>query len=154
VLLDELHEIHRFPRVQEFASYGRVVKCAKESAGKRYGTSGKKIGNAYLTWAFSEAAVLFLRNNPAGQKSLARLENTPGQGKALTVLAHKLARAVYSRFTRDTACDLEKFFKGERAERASPTPHWTPLGSAWEPCACKAEGAASWNASEHGGPPP
>ncbi len=68
VLLYEIHNIHRFPRVQEFVSYCRLVTCAKESAGKRYGTSGKKIGNASLTWAFSEAAVLFLRNNPAGQK--------------------------------------------------------------------------------------
>ena len=95
VLLYEIHDIHRFPRVQDFVSYCRLVKCAKESAGKRYGTSGKKIGNAYLKWAFSEAAVLFLRNNPAGQKYLARLEKKHGKGKALTVLAHKLARAIY-----------------------------------------------------------
>jgi transposase len=53
VLLYEIHHIQRFPRVQEFASYCRLVKCAKESAGKRYGTSGTKIGNAYLKWAFS-----------------------------------------------------------------------------------------------------
>ena len=72
VLLYEIHDIQRFPRVPEFGSYCRLVKGAKESAGKRYGTSGTKIGNAYLTWAFSEAAVLFLRANPAGQKSLAR----------------------------------------------------------------------------------
>jgi transposase len=95
VLLYEIHDIRRFPRVQEFVSYCQLVKCAKESAGKRYGTSGKKIGNAYLKWAFSEAAVLFLRNNPAGQKYLARLEKKHGKGKALTILAHKLARAVY-----------------------------------------------------------
>lgn len=68
VLLYEIHTIRRFPRVQAFVSYGRLVTCAKESAGKRYGTSGKNIGNASLTWAFSEAAVLFLRHNPAGQK--------------------------------------------------------------------------------------
>jgi transposase len=42
------HAIQRFPRVQEFVSYGRLVKCAKESAGKRSGTSGTQIGNAYL----------------------------------------------------------------------------------------------------------
>jgi len=72
VLLYEIHDIARFPRVQDFVSSCRLVKCAKESAGKRYGTSGTKIGNAYLKWAFSEAAVLFLRNNPAGQKYLAR----------------------------------------------------------------------------------
>jgi transposase len=111
VLLYEIQDIHRFPRVQEFVSYCRLVKCAKESAGKRYGTSGKKIGNAYLKWAFSEAAVLFLRNNPAGQTYLTRLEKKHGKGKALTVLAHKLARAVYYMLKRDTAFDLDRFFQ-------------------------------------------
>jgi transposase len=96
--------------VQEFVSYCRLVKCAKESAGKRYGSSGTKIGNAYLTWAFSDAAVLFLRANPAGQKYLARLEKQHGKGKALTVLAHQLARAVYDMGKRDTVFDLDKFF--------------------------------------------
>jgi transposase len=109
VLLYEIPDINRFPRAQKFVSYCRLVKCAKESAGKRYGTSGKKIGNAYLTWAFSEAAVLFLRNNPAGQKYLARLERRQGKGKVLTVLAHKLARAVYYMLKRDTAFDWDKF---------------------------------------------
>ena len=109
VLLYEIHDIQRFPRVQDFVSYCRLVKCAKESAGKRYGTSGAKIGNAYLKWAFSEAAVLFLRNNPAGQKYLARLVKKHGKGKALTVLAHKLARAVYYMLKRRMAFDLDKF---------------------------------------------
>jgi transposase len=111
VLLYEIHDVARFPRVQDFVSYCRLVKCAKESAGKRYGTAGTKIGNAYLKWAFSEAAVLFLRNNPAGQKYLARLEHKHGKGKALTVLAHKLARAVYYMLQRTTAFDLEKFLQ-------------------------------------------
>jgi len=82
VLLSEIHDIQRFPRVQDFVSYCRLIKCAKESAGKRYGTSGATIGNAYLKWAFSEAAVLFLRNHPAGQQYLARLEKKHGTGKA------------------------------------------------------------------------
>ena len=86
-----------------------MVKWAKESAGKRSGTSGTKIGNAYLTWAFSEAAVLFLRANPRGQKYLARLEKKHGKGKALTVLAHKLARAVYYMLKRETAFDMRTF---------------------------------------------
>ena len=95
VLLYDMHDIARFPRVQDFASYCRLVKCAKASAGKRAGTSGSQIGNAHLTWAFSEAAVLCLRDHPAAQKFLARLEHTHSKGKALTILAHKLARAVY-----------------------------------------------------------
>jgi transposase len=102
----------RFPRVQAFVSYGRLVKCTKESAGKRDGTSGAKIGHAYLAGAFSEAAVLFLRNNPAGQKYVARLENKHGKGNALTSLAHKLARAVYYMLRRETAFDLPKFLNG------------------------------------------
>ena len=57
VLLYDIHQIARFPRVQEFASSCRLVKCAKESNGKRAGTSGSKIGHAHLQWAFSEAAV-------------------------------------------------------------------------------------------------
>jgi transposase len=95
-LLYEIHDIQRFPRVQEFVSYGRLGKCAKASAGKRSGTSGKNIGHASRKWAFSEAAVLCLRNHPAGPKYLARLTKQPGTGKALTVLAHTLGRAVYS----------------------------------------------------------
>jgi transposase len=71
VLLYAIHDIHRFPRIQDFVSYCRLVTCAKESAGTRDGTSGKNIGNTSLKWAFSEAAVLFLRHNPAGQKFLA-----------------------------------------------------------------------------------
>jgi transposase len=109
VLLYEIYDINRFPRVQEFASYCRLVKCAKESNGKRSGTLGTKIGNAHLKWAFSEAAVLFLRDNPAGQKLLARLEKKHGKGKALTILAHKLSRAVYYMLKRKVACDMQRF---------------------------------------------
>ena len=67
----------------------RLVTCAKEAAGKRYGTAGTEIGNAYLKGAFAEAAVLFLRANPAAQKYLVRSENKHAKRKALTGLAHK-----------------------------------------------------------------
>jgi transposase len=111
VLLYEIHQIERFPRVQEFASYCRLVKCSKESGGKRLGTSGKKIGNAHLKWAFSEAATLFLRNNPQGQKLLARLEKKHDKGKALSILAHKLGRAVYYMLKRKVAFDMDIFLQ-------------------------------------------
>jgi transposase len=94
-ILYEIHDIGRFPRVQKFSSYCRLVKCSRESAGKHYGTGGSRIGNAHLKWAFSEAAVGFLRKNPPGQKLLARLRRKHGKGKSLSILAHKLGRAVY-----------------------------------------------------------
>jgi transposase len=112
VRLYAIHDIDRFPTVQDVASYGRLVKCAKESAGKRLGPSGKKIGNAHLKWAFSEAAVLVLRNNPEGQRMLTRLEKRHDKGKALTILAHKRARAVYYMLQRETAFDMRKFLQG------------------------------------------
>jgi transposase len=111
VVLYEIHQLDRFPRVQDFVSYCRLGKCSKDSGGKRVGTSGTKIGNAHLTWAFSEAATLFLRNNEAGQKYLARLEKKHGKGKALTILAHQLGRAVYYMLKRKTAFDLDLFLR-------------------------------------------
>jgi transposase len=108
VILYEVHDIGRFPSVQDFASYCRLVKSRKESAGKVYGTSGSKIGNAHLKWAFSQAAVAFLRLNPQGQAYLARLEKKHGKGKALSILAHKLARTVYFMLRRKEAFDMKR----------------------------------------------
>jgi transposase len=109
VILYEVHDIGRFPSVQDFASYCRLVKSRKESAGKVYGTSGSKIGNAHLKWAFSQAAVAFLRLNPQGQAYLARFEKKHGKGKALSILAHKLARTVYFMLRRKEAFDMKRF---------------------------------------------
>jgi transposase len=111
VLRYEIHDIHRVPRGQAFVSSGRLVTCARASAGKREGTSGTKIGNASRTWAFSAAAVLFRREKPMGQTYLARVEKQHGKGKALTVLAHQLARAVSYLCTRATAVDRRTFLK-------------------------------------------
>jgi hypothetical protein len=86
-----------------------VVTCAKASAGKRYGTGGSKIGTAYRKWAFSEAAVLFWRDHPSGQKYLPGLANTHGTGTALTILAQHWARAVYCMLKRPTAFEMNQF---------------------------------------------
>jgi transposase len=109
VILYEIQDIARFPRVQDFVSYCRLVKCAKESNGKRLGTSGKKIGNVHLRWAFAEAAVLFLRHNQPGKAYFAKLERKHGKAKALTVLAHQLGRAVDDMLTREQVFDLQRF---------------------------------------------
>ena len=71
------------------------------------------------------------RNHPAGQKYLARLEKKHGKGKALTVLAHNLARAVSYMLKRETAFEMPLFLQSEHgAERVSLTPNWTSTGSA------------------------
>ena len=109
VILYEIENIKRFPTVQDFASYARLVKCAKESNGKKHGSSGKKIGNAHLKWAFSEAAVLFIKGNEPAKRYLDRLANKHGKGKALSILAHKLGRATYFMLKNKKSFNQEKF---------------------------------------------
>ena len=111
VILYEIHDIRRFPTVQDFVSYCRLVKSAKESAGKRLGTSGKKIGNVHLKWAFSEAAVLFLRRNLQARKYREKLQKKHGKAKSMTILAHKLARAVYYILKRKEVFHMNTFFE-------------------------------------------
>jgi transposase len=100
----EIHDVGRFERVQEFVSYVRLVRCAKESGGKKLGTGGAKMGNVHL-----KAAVLFVRHSAEGKKILARLEKRFGKGKASSILAHKHGRAVYYMLARGTAFDAKRF---------------------------------------------
>ena len=108
-ILYEIGDINRFPTVQQFASYSRLVKCKAESAGKTYGTSGNKIGNGYLKWAFSEAAVLYLRGNDNAKRYLAKLQKRMSKGKALSALAHKIGRCVYFMLRDRQVFDEDKF---------------------------------------------
>jgi transposase len=105
VLLYEMHEVSRFARVGEFLSYARLVRCDQESAGKKLGTGGAKIGNAHLKWAFSEAATLFLRNSARARRWKQKLAAKRGPGKAMAILAARrptMPGSWYS--TRRTLC--------------------------------------------------
>ncbi len=109
-ILYEIHDIDALPASPGLrVVLARLVKCEHSSAGKKLGTGGAKIGNAHLKWAFSEAAVLFLRNNPDGQKHLRRLAGKHGKGKAMSIIASKLGRAVYFMLTKERAFDMERF---------------------------------------------
>jgi transposase len=94
-IIYEIGYIDRFDSVQKFASYALLIKCKAESAGKTYGSQGNKIGNSHLKAAFSQIAVLYLRNNPSATKYLKNLQKRMSKAKALSVLAHKLGRCVY-----------------------------------------------------------
>jgi transposase len=146
VLLYEIHDIARFPRVQDVLAYCRLVKGTQESAGKRSGTAGAKIGHAHLTWAFSEAAVLFLRANPTGQKYLNKLEKKHGSGKALTLLAPKLGRAVYYLLQRQAAFDLGTFLHGSGSGAEEPNASLDAYGLSRRVVLCHACCAASLTA--------
>jgi len=109
-LFYEIEDITRFSRVQQFASYARLVKGQKSSGGKHLGSQGGKMGNAHLKWAFSEAAVWFLRENERAKTLVARLESKVGKKKALSILTAKLGRAVYFILLRREVFEEERFF--------------------------------------------
>lgn len=111
VILYEIQDINRFSGVGNFISYCRLVKCAHESAGKKTGGGHNKIGNAHLKWAFSEAAVFFLRKNERAQKMHQKLVSKHGKGKALSLIAQKIGRTVYYMLKHNTAFDPDKFFQ-------------------------------------------
>jgi transposase len=109
VLLYEIDTIARFPEVGHFLSYARLVRCSHESAGKVKGSGGKKIGNAHLKWAFSEAACLMLRSSARAKAWMQRQEKKRGKRKALSVLEAKLGRAVYHLWRKQVPFDTRRF---------------------------------------------
>lgn len=107
-MLYEIHEVTRCDRVQAFASYARLVTCQHQSGGNTLGTGGATMGHVHLKWAFSEAAVLFLRHRE-GKTLIATIKKQHGKGKALSILAHKIGRAVFYILARGTVFSTEKF---------------------------------------------
>jgi transposase len=109
VILYEIQDITRFPRVQDFASYARLIRPKKTSAGKSYGSGNGRIGNSYVKWAFSEAVVLFLRETREVQPYIRRMERKYGKDKAKGILAHRLGRTVYYMLKNTQVFDIKKF---------------------------------------------
>ena len=112
-ILHEIGPIERFPTVKDFLSYCRLVKGTVASAGKIKGLRGAKLGNPYLRWAFGEAAVIAKRDHaiigPMTQRLEARFQGN--KFKANTVLAIKLARAVYFMLKDKTVFDPERLIR-------------------------------------------
>src|SRR5262249_12659323 len=116
ILLYEIHDISRFASAGQFLSSARLVRCSHESDGKVVGSGGQKIGNAQLRWAFGEAACLFLRGSERAKRWKERQARRRGEGKALAVLAARLARAVYHLWRKAEAFDEDRFWGGKANE--------------------------------------
>jgi len=82
-------------------------------------TIHNKIGNAHLKWAFSEAAVLFLRNNEPAKRLQQRLLSKYGKAKALSLIAQKLGRTAYYMLKRKEPFIATRFFKDGVREPAA-----------------------------------
>lgn len=111
-ILFEVGDISRFPTVQKFCSYARLVKPSHSSAGKKVPHGGgRKIGNPHLRWAFAEAVIIFLRDDSVGKALMEKLLKKYTKSKAMSVLSHKIARACYFMMLRREPFCHERFLK-------------------------------------------
>ena len=107
VLLYEIDAIRRFPEVGNFLSYSRLVLGTHESR-EGEGLGGRKLGNAHLKWAFSEAASLMLRSFAPAKAWMQRQAKKRGTKKAHAILEAKIGRAVYHLWKKQTRLRCEE----------------------------------------------
>jgi len=110
-ILLEIDTIDRFDSRQQFCSYARLCGAVQTSDNKRTGDGNRKAGNAWLKWAFSEAAVLSAQKNDQIGAYLQRLASRLGKAKALSALAHKLGRAFYHMLHTKEVFDVNRFVR-------------------------------------------
>lgn len=110
VIMYEINDVRRFPTVQDFSSYARLIRPKKESDGKWAGVSNKKIGNSHLKYAIKEASIIFIRSCVEAKKYVATMERKYNKAKALGIPAHKLGRAIYFILKNKEPFQMNKFF--------------------------------------------
>jgi transposase len=110
VIMLETGDIERFADVGNFASYARCVKSAHYSNGKKKGEGNTKNGNAYLIWAFIEAANFARRFSADAKRFFEKKKAKTNAVVATKALAHKLARASYHILKEKQPFDAKRCF--------------------------------------------
>jgi transposase len=113
VILYEIGDINRFASAQKFSSYCRLVKCERESGGKRYKGGNQKIGNPYLKWAIGEIIIHAPRTSPVIDKYYQHLINKNGKKKAKAIMNHKFGVAIYYMLKNKQGFDEQRFIQTE-----------------------------------------
>lgn len=106
----ETGDIRRFPTAGQFASYCRCVGSQRLSNGKAKGENNRKNGNAYLAWAFVEAAHSIIRHHKPAHRFYQRKRAQRNGALATKALAHKLARAAYYVMRDKTTFESQRLF--------------------------------------------
>lgn len=110
VILLETGDIARFSQVGNFASYARCVDSVRTTNGKKKGEGNTKNGNAYLVWAFIEAANFARRFSPEAKRFFDKKQAKTNSVVATKALAHKLARASYHIMKENKPFDVKRCF--------------------------------------------
>ncbi|MDC4228293.1 MAG: IS110 family transposase (plasmid) [Candidatus Manganitrophus sp.] len=120
VLLYEIHDIDRFPTVQDFVSYlppGQVRQrvCRKALRHRR-----KEDRQCAFKVGLLRSRRSFLRGNPSAQNFLKKLAQKRGKGKALSILAHRLGRAVFYMMKRKPLSTRRNFWPNPLEQTDQP----------------------------------
>ena len=106
----ETGDLGRFAGVGHYASYCRLVRSERLSNQRRKGQGLRKNGNAYLSWAYHEAAHFAVRFQPSARKWHQRKLSKTCALVAIRALAHKLARAAYFMMRDQVAYEPSRLF--------------------------------------------
>ena len=110
VIMLETGDITRFAQVGNYASYARCVSSIRISNGKKKGEGNTKNGNAYLVWAFVEAANFARRYSEEARSFFDKKKAKTNSIVATKALAHKLARASYHMLKEGQPFDVKRCF--------------------------------------------
>ena len=87
----------------------RLIKCRQESGRQEAWDGRGQNGQRASEVGLLRGRGALLASQAEGKKLLARLKKQHGKGKALSILAHKIGRAVYYMLSRGTVFSMDKF---------------------------------------------
>jgi transposase len=109
-ILLETGNINRFKGPGNYSSYCRCVESKCVSNAKKKGQNNRKNGNAYLGWAFVEAANYAIRfSDPIKKYYQRKLEKTK-RVVAIKTISNKLSKATYFILRDQVEFDMKKLF--------------------------------------------
>jgi transposase len=109
-ILLETGDIARFEGAGNYSSYCRCVESKRISNAKKKGENNRKNGNAYLGWAFVEAANYAIRFSDPIKKYYQRKQSKTKRVIAIKAVANKLSKACYFMLRDKVEFDMQKTF--------------------------------------------
>ena len=110
-ILYETHDINRFSRVQNYASYCRVIRVQRTSAGKNQYGKNQKMGNPYLKWTYGQILTHARQSSERINAFYQKLEAKRCAKLAWGIISHKFAVAVYHMLKKKVAFSEDRFIK-------------------------------------------
>jgi len=110
-ILYETHEINRFASVQKYASYSRVIRVKRSSAGRSKNGNNSKMGNPYLKSAFGQILSHARQSSEGINAYYQKLESKRCPKLARGIMTHMFCVAAYHMLKKKMAFDEKRFLR-------------------------------------------